>query len=654
MSKKQVTIIVENEIKCTIEGLSNDHITFFADSYAMYAPNYRFNPMFKLGRWDGKIRFFSRAGQTYVTMLPELIQAIVKLGYEVDVDDRREATFFKPELINEHYFGHIVSPNTGEPIVLRDYQVRFVNQLIESGNGIGVAATSAGKAQPLTSNVLTPGGWKPMGAVEVGNRVITVDNQIAEVVGVFYQGIKDCVELVTDDNRRVQCCPDHLWFVTIQTSDQSCTSRVVSTKTIETLINSNMVGYSISVPDSDGTLHQIVEIVRRDPTEMQCIMIDHPSKLYVTDGHLLTHNTFICGALTDSYRKVGASSIVIVPSDDLIRQTRTEFAGLGIETGEYSGALKDVNGWDIIVSTWQALKNNPTVLASRDVVVVDECHGAKANVLQTLLTTAAANTVHRFGVTGTLPEHPMDARTVLCCIGPVVDEISAASLIEKGVLATLHIYMVILQENLKSEYEDYLRENPNGVDYKAFKAHYLSDYAAEKKYITKKPSRTEWIAQFIHKRCTEGGNTLTLVQNVSMGRALAAMMPNAHFIYGDDEREVRKQVYDLFKTGDNVNAIATYGIASTGISINRIKELVLVDIGKSFTRVIQSIGRGLRTAPDKKHVSVWDIHSDLSFSCKHATKRRAMYTQASYPFTNMKVDYETELAEAKIKQIVEM
>lgn len=654
MTKKRATIVVENEIKCTIEGLTQDHKQFFVDSYAMFAPNYRFNPMFKLGRWDGKIRFFSHAGQTYVTMLPELIQAIVKLGYEVDVKDQRGATFFSPPLIDETYFSHILSPNTGEPIVLRDYQVRFVNQLIESGNGIGVAATSAGKAQPLTSRVLTPKGWVLMGDVRVGDEVITKGNEITRVIGLFPQGVKPCVGIVTDGDHYVECCLDHMWEVVIETSDHNQTTRVVTAKVIKTLVESNLVGYKVYIPDVFGALWQVTEIQPKDPTEMQCIMVEHPSHLYVTDGLLLTHNTFICGALTDSYRKVGASSIVIVPSDDLIRQTRTEFAMLGIETGEYSGALKDVNGWDIVVSTWQALKNNPTILAARDVVVVDECHGAKANVLQTLLTTAAANTVHRFGVTGTLPEHPMDARTVLCCIGPVVDTISAASLIEKGVLATLHIYMVSLQEGLREEYNQYLKENPNGVEYKVFKSHFLSDYSSEKKYISKKPSRTEWIAQFIDKRRNESGNTLTLVQNVSMGRALAAAIPNAHFIYGDDEREVRKQVYDLFKTDDNVCAIATYGIASTGISINRIKELVLVDIGKSFTRVIQSIGRGLRTAPDKKHVSVWDVHSDLPFSVKHATKRKTMYNQASYPFTNMKVDYETELAETKINKLVEM
>lgn len=652
MSKK-LTIVVENEIKCTIQGLSSDHLRFFVDSYAMFAPNYRFNPMFKLGRWDGKIRFFSNASQTYVAMLPELIPAMVKLGYEINVVDNRESVFFNPPAIDEKYFSHIISPNTGDPITLRDYQVRFVNQLIAAGNGIGVAATSAGKAQPLDSKVLTPTGWTNMGQLAIGDLVISEHGEEAKVVGVFPQGIKDCVKVHTDAGAEVRCCPEHLWRAQIADRDAGVTNTdVFPTFEIMQMLETDSV--DVVLVDVYGVQHVITEITQCEPVEMQCIMVDHPSSLYVTDWYLLTHNTFICGALTDSYRKVGATSIVIVPSDDLIRQTRTEFAMLEIETGEYSGATKDVNGKDIVVSTWQALKNNPTVLASRDVVVVDECHGAKASVLQNLLTTAASNTVHRFGVTGTLPEHPMDARTVTCCIGPVVDTISASLLIEKGVLATLHVYMTVLQDDLSSEYEVYLRENPNGVEYRTFKAHYLSDYTSEKKFITKHPVRNEWLAYFINKRRTESGNTLTLVQNVSMGKALAAAIPDAHFIYGDDEREVRKQVYDLFKTGDNVCAIATYGIASTGISINRIKELVLVDIGKSFTRVIQSIGRGLRTAPDKKHVAVWDVHSDLPFSIKHATKRKAMYNQARYPYTVTKVEYARELAESKINSIVEM
>ena len=85
--------------------------------------------------------------------------------------------------------------------------------------------------------------------------------------------------------------------------------------------------------------------------------------------------------------------------------------------------------------------------------------------------------------------------------------------------------------------------------------------------------------------------------------------------------------------------IATYGVASVGINIPRIFNLILVEPGKSFVRVIQSIGRGIRKAEDKDFVQIWDITSTAKFSKRHLTKRKKFYNEAKYPFNVNKVDY---------------
>ena len=86
--------------------------------------------------------------------------------------------------------------------------------------------------------------------------------------------------------------------------------------------------------------------------------------------------------------------------------------------------------------------------------------------------------------------------------------------------------------------------------------------------------------------------------------------------------------------------IATFGVASTGINIPRIFNLVLIEPGKSFVRVIQSIGRGIRKAEDKDNVQIWDITSSAKFSKKHLTERKKFYKEANYPFTIDKVDWQ--------------
>ena len=85
--------------------------------------------------------------------------------------------------------------------------------------------------------------------------------------------------------------------------------------------------------------------------------------------------------------------------------------------------------------------------------------------------------------------------------------------------------------------------------------------------------------------------------------------------------------------------MATYGVAAVGINIPRIFNLVLVEPGKSFVRVIQSIGRGIRKAEDKDHVQIWDVTSTCKFAKRHLTKRKQFYKEANYPFTQEKLEW---------------
>ena len=84
----------------------------------------------------------------------------------------------------------------------------------------------------------------------------------------------------------------------------------------------------------------------------------------------------------------------------------------------------------------------------------------------------------------------------------------------------------------------------------------------------------------------------------------------------------RKEEYDDVAVSDNKIIVATYGVASTGINIPRIFNLVLLEPGKSFVRVIQSIGRGIRKAEDKDFVQIWDITSSCRFAKRHLTQRK--------------------------------
>ncbi len=69
-----------------------------------------------------------------------------------------------------------------------------------------------GKAQPLNSKVLTPTGWKLMGDIQVGDRVISRNGNPVPVEAVYPQGEQDIYRVVFSDGSSTECTKDHLWL----------------------------------------------------------------------------------------------------------------------------------------------------------------------------------------------------------------------------------------------------------------------------------------------------------------------------------------------------------------------------------------------------------------------------------------------------------
>ena len=336
--------------------------------------------------------------------------------------------------------------------------------------------------------------------------------------------------------------------------------------------------------------------------------------------------TIMTAALSKSVEQYGRS-IVIVPNKSLVVQTEADYINLGLDVGVYFGDRKEYNKTHTIC-TWQSLNNllKNTKAGEAEInikefiedvvcVMVDEVHMAKADALKQLLTGPFSHIPIRWGLTGTIPKAVYEQVSLLVSLGPVIGKLSAAELQDKGVLAQCHVNIVQLKD---------------GVEF--------SNYQSELKHLLEDEKRLDKIAQLIGK-IKESGNTLVLVDRVNAGRELISRLPDSVFISGETKLTERKEEYDEVKSSDKKIIVATYGVASVGINIPRIFNLVLLEPGKSFVRVIQSIGRGIRKAEDKDHVEIWDITSDCKFAKRHLTQRKAYYKEARYPFTLEKLDY---------------
>lgn len=69
-----------------------------------------------------------------------------------------------------------------------------------------------GKAQPLDAKILTPTGWKEMGDIRFGDKVIAGDGSVTTVTGVYPQGEKDIYQVTFSDGSKTECCDEHLWL----------------------------------------------------------------------------------------------------------------------------------------------------------------------------------------------------------------------------------------------------------------------------------------------------------------------------------------------------------------------------------------------------------------------------------------------------------
>ena len=336
--------------------------------------------------------------------------------------------------------------------------------------------------------------------------------------------------------------------------------------------------------------------------------------------------TIMTAALSASVEKYGRS-IVIVPSKSLVTQTEADYINMGLDVGVLFGDRKEYTKTHTIC-TWQSLnalvknsKNYETDVTIGEFiegvvcVMVDEAHSAKADALKSMLTTIFARVPIRWGLTGTVPKEEYAFQALHCCIGPVIGRLSASELQEAGHLSNCHVNIVQLA--------DY-------VEYK--------DYQAELKYLLETEDRLDYIAELINK-IAETGNTLVLVDRVGPGKLLASKINNAVFVSGATKAKDRKDEYDDVAISDDKVIVATYGVAAVGINIPRIFNMVLLEPGKSFVRVIQSIGRGVRKAEDKDFVQIWDITSTCKFAKRHLTKRKVFYKEANYPFSIEKVEW---------------
>jgi len=197
---REATIEIKDEVNCKIHGLELDTRRALMKKFEFDKPGARYLPSVRLGRWNGKISYFSLAGSTYVNLLDEIIPYLYDHGYDIELDDKRET---RPELkfdeVNADTFSHICWPKgherEGQPVVLRDYQVEIVNNFLANPQSLQEIATGSGKTVMTAALSLCA---EPYGRslVIVPNKSLVVQTEADYInlgldVGVYFGDRKD-------------------------------------------------------------------------------------------------------------------------------------------------------------------------------------------------------------------------------------------------------------------------------------------------------------------------------------------------------------------------------------------------------------------------------------------------------------------------------
>lgn len=149
-----------------------------------------------------------------------------------------------------------------------------------------------GKAQPLYSKVLTPNGFVQMGDLKVGDKVFAANGNESTVTGIFPQGLRKIYEITLENGYKCRASDNHLWLSAYETS--------LGTFGYQKVVETSKMLYKPThfyIPCISGENFNHFEYCRIKSIkyvgldECQCIYIDDPSHLYVTDDYIVTHNT---------------------------------------------------------------------------------------------------------------------------------------------------------------------------------------------------------------------------------------------------------------------------------------------------------------------------------------------------------------------------
>lgn len=170
-------------------GLDQDLSTHFM----FYAPGYKYQPKFKAGIWDGRIRLFNGSKKTiYKGLLMDVIKFCKDRELEFEVDISLNNKCDVSESIIRAYVDSLSLQARGVPLEVRPYQYEAVTKALTNKRQILVCPTSSGKSMIIYSIIR----WH----IEHGRKILIIVPTTMLVEQLF----KDFIDYSTENGWNVE------------------------------------------------------------------------------------------------------------------------------------------------------------------------------------------------------------------------------------------------------------------------------------------------------------------------------------------------------------------------------------------------------------------------------------------------------------------
>jgi superfamily II DNA or RNA helicase len=342
--------------------------------------------------------------------------------------------------------------------------------------------------------------------------------------------------------------------------------------------------------------------------------------------------------ITENHGRV----LIVVPTIQLVDQMYGDFKDYSTENGwdveaechKISGGKEKISKKNIVISTWQSIQKMESGWLNQFTgIIVDEVHTAAAMVL-TKLMEKSTDVQYRIGLTGTLSKAKANEMVIVGLFGDITRITNTKKLMEDGHLAGINIKTIVLKYN----------------ESKPLFAKKI-DYHKELEFLTKHERRNKFIRKLA---LSLEGNTLILFQLVEgHGDILyKLLMENCgdrqiHYVHGGVAADDREEVRHIVEDSNNSIILASFGTFQAGINIKKLHNIILASPTKSMIRLLQSIGRGLRTHESKTHLNLYDIIDALNVSKTkrnhtylHGIERLSIYTDQEFEYKIIEVPIE--------------